>query len=165
MTILPETIRQLTVNAEAIRSLLQTVSPAQAAWKPDPQTWSMQEVIAHVYNEERIDFRKHLKEMFSSPPQPWSKWSQAEQAPITSLAEGLEGFLRERRDSLAWLEALQSPDWDIQVQTPWKPIRAGDVLVSWAAHDYLHIRQMNELLFAWNASQSAPYSVKYAGDW
>jgi hypothetical protein len=44
-------------------------------------------------------------------------------------------------------------------------LSAGDVLVSWVAHDFLHIRQLNEVLYAWNEKQASPYSVQYAGGW
>ena len=53
-------IRQLSDNAEAMRALVQPVSDEQAQWQPNPQTWSMKKVMEHVYNEERIDFRKHM---------------------------------------------------------------------------------------------------------
>lgn len=159
-------LRQLSSSAEAICALMHNVPAEQALWKPDPQTWSLHETMTHLYNEERIDFRKHLAEILSDPPQPWERFDPARLAAAESLEQALEGFLAEREASLAWLQALQSPDWDIQIKAPWGgPIRAGDVLASWAAHDYLHLRQLNELLYAWNARQAAPYSVEYAGDW
>lgn len=163
---LPDIIQQLTTDAEAIRVLLQGVSAKQGSWKPDPQTWSLQETMSHIYNEERVDFRKHLKEMFSDPPKPWGEWRAEEQIPITSLAQGLESFLLEREASIAWLKALKSPDWERATAAPWGgTIRAGDVLVSWAAHDFLHMRQLNELLYAWNMKQAELYEVDYAGEW
>ena len=73
-----EIIRQLTGNAEAWRALVQTFSNEQAQWKPNPETWSVREVMEHVYNEERIDFRKHLKEMLNDPPQPWGEFRREE---------------------------------------------------------------------------------------
>lgn len=161
-----EIIRQLSSGAEAIHALTQNVPAEQARWKPDSQTWSLQETMAHLYNEERLDFRKHLKEMLSDPPQPWQRFDSSELVVVESLEQVLDGFLSERGASLAWLKALESPDWNITIEAPWGgPICAGDVLGSWAAHDYLHLRQINELLFAWNAQHIAPYSVKYAGDW
>jgi hypothetical protein len=166
-----EMIRQLTSDAEAMRALVQTVSDEQAQWKPNPDTWSMKEVMEHVYNEERIDFRKHLKEMFSHPPQPWGEWRREEYIPVESCRQALEDFLAERKASLAWLMTLESPDWDKASSASFGPagdvltLRAGDVLVSWVAHDFLHIRQMNELLYAWNEKQASPYSVRYAGGW
>jgi hypothetical protein len=53
-------IKQLTNNAEIVRALVEPISENQANWKPDQETWNMKEVMEHVYNEERIDFRKHL---------------------------------------------------------------------------------------------------------
>ncbi len=127
--------------------------------------------MEHLYNEERIDFRKHLQEMFSDPPQPWGEYHRTEYLTVESCREALEGFLDERKASLAWLRSLESPAWEVTSQTPFGPpgevlvLSAGDVLVSWVAHDFLHIRQMNELLYAWNSHQASPYSVEYGGQW
>ncbi len=159
-------LRQLTSSAEAIRALAQNIPAEQAQWKPDPQAWSLQETMAHLYNEERVDFRKHLEEMLGDPPRPWGRFDPAALVAVDNLQQALEGFLTERGASLAWLRALEATDWNVQTEAPWGGmIRAGDVLASWAAHDYLHLRQLNELLFAWNARQAEPYSVQYAGDW
>jgi hypothetical protein len=165
-----EIIRLLHGNAQAIRTLVQTIPEEQTQWKPDPDTWSMKQVMEHVYNEERLDFRKHLKEMFSVPPQPWGEFPRQEVISVESCRQALDSFLMEREASIAWLSALESPDWDVEQRATFGPsevlvMHAGDVLVSWLAHDYLHIRQMNELLFAWNVKQGAPYSVQYAGGW
>jgi len=166
-----EIVRHLTGNAGAMRALYQTISEDQAKWKPDPDTWSLEEVMQHVYNEERIDFRKHLKEMLSDPPQPWGKSRPEEHISGIDWRQSLDGFLDERRASLDWLEALESPNWDKSSQVSSGPagdvwsLSAGDVLVSWVAHDFLHLRQMNELLYAWNEKDASPYSVQYAGGW
>ncbi len=164
-------VHQLTHNAEAMRALVQTCTDEQAQWKPGPDAWSMKEVMEHVYNEERIDFRKHLKEMFCVPPQPWGEWRREEYVTVETCHQALEGFLIERKDSIAWLRALETPNWDTASQAPFGPagdvltLSAGDVLRSWVAHDYLHIRQMIELLYAWNEKRASPYSVQYAGGW
>ncbi len=163
-------ITQLAADAQAIRALVGAVSDDQAQWKPAPDTWSMQQVMEHVYNEERIDFRKHLKEMFSDPPQPWGSGPES-WVGVASCRQALVGFLAEREASLAWLRSLESPDWEIESRASFGPgndvivLRAGDVLVSWVDHDFLHLRQMNELNHAWNEKQAAPYSVRYAGGW
>jgi hypothetical protein len=39
------------------------------------------------------------------------------------------------------------------------------MLVSWVEHDVLHLRQMVELLHAWNVHQAPPYALEYAGGW
>jgi hypothetical protein len=166
-----EIIRQLTVNAEAIRAMLQSITPEQVQWKPNPETWCIQQVMEHVYNEERIDFRKHLKEMFSNPQLSWESYHHDEFIPVESCRQALDAFLLERKDSIARLNSLQSPDWNITAQAPFGPgsevitLSAGDVLTSWVEHDYLHMRQMIELLHAWNEKQASPYSVQYGGGW
>ena len=163
-------INQLVVNAQAIRHLTESVSDEQAQWKPDPETWSLQEVMEHLYYEESMDFRKHLMEMFSEPPLPWGSNNPADYVKVESLQQALEDFLSERNASIDWLEVLKNPDWEAASKASFGleeelVLRAGDVLTSWVAHDFLHLRQINELLYAWNQKQADPYSVQYAGGW
>jgi hypothetical protein len=164
-----ETIRQLAANVEAICALVQGVSEEQARWKPAPGSWSLREVMEHLHNEERGDFRAHLQEIFSDPPQSWGAL-RVERVAAASCRTALDDLLTERQGSLVWLASLRSPDWERKTLARLGPtetmrLSAGDVLASWVAHDYLHIRQINELLYAWNVKQASPYSVEYAGEW
>ena len=161
---LAEIIRQLSANAKVIHSLALAFPEAHTRWTPNPQTWAMKDVMEHVYNEERGDFRKRLKVM-------WGQASTEEYRKTESCRQALEGFLEEREVSLAWLRSLDAPDWDASLlmhfgpeQTPFT-LSAGEALVSWVDHDFLHMRQMVELLHAWNEQQASPYSVRYAGEW
>ncbi len=171
MVNLEEIIRHMSGNAEAIRALAQTISEEQAHWKPNPDSWCLKEVMGHVYNEERIDFRQHLKEMLNDPPKRWGELHHEEWINVKNYRQALEGFIIEREASIAWLKTLESPNWDIKTQTSFGPdhvmitLSAGDVLLSWVEHDILHLRQMVELLHGWNVKQAAPYSVNYAGGW
>jgi hypothetical protein len=108
--------------------------------------------------------------MFSDPPQPWAPWSETEYLPLLDFPEALRRFLAERADSLAYLRSLEGADWDRSSTAAFGEnetvtLRAGDVLVSWLEHDFLHMRQMNELRHAWNVHQAKPYQVDYAGGW
>ena len=175
MVDIPTTIRQLSANARAIQSLVEGISPEQESWKPGPESWSLKDTLEHLYNEERIDFRKHLGELLHQPPQAWGTGGPEEWLRVSSCIEALQGFRGEREASLAWLQSLETspaaPNWSAEQAVPFGPsgermtIQAGDVLVSWVAHDHLHLRQINELLFAWNERQAAPHSVQYAGGW
>ena len=55
---------------------------------------------------------------------------------------------------MAYLSALQAPDWDRGEKTfrfgpsETMTLSAGDMLVSWVEHDILHLRQMVELMHA-----------------
>jgi len=75
----------------------------------------MTEVMEHIYNEERLDFRKHLRAMFGYPPLP------SERISVVDCREALEGFLSEREASIAWLATLGSPDWEATITLTFGP--------------------------------------------
>ena len=104
---LPEIIQQMTANAEAIRALVQVFPARDTLWKPNAETWAMKDVMEHVYNEERIDFRLKLKEILGESPHAWD-YASAE-----SCSQALEGFLSERAASIAWLQTLTTPDCEV----------------------------------------------------
>jgi hypothetical protein len=159
-------VRHLAANADAIRALVQTVSDEQAQWQPNPGTWSLLKIVDHLYNEERIDFRQHLQEMLHDPPQPWGGFHD-EYISVADYSQALDAFLAEREASIAWLETLDSPGWDLTIQATFVDetitLSAGDVLISWVDHDWSHLRQMIKLLHAWLEKETAPYSTMYGG--
>ncbi len=166
-----DVINHLRQNAAIIRLLVQDVANEAARWRPDADSWSILEVINHLYDEEREDFRVRLDLILHRPDQSWPPidppgWVTERQYNARSLSESLGDFLRERQRSLTWLEALQELDWATSVQAPWgKAIRAGDMLAAWTAHDLLHMRQLVALKWAMTRLDLAPYRVDYAGDW
>ena len=67
-----ETLFQaLAAGPEAVRRLLTGVTPAEARYKPQPDAWSMLEVVGHLYDEEREDFRYRLDVMLHRPHAKW----------------------------------------------------------------------------------------------
>ncbi len=163
-------IAQLERQAQGIRGLVADVSTDQARWKPAPDSWSILEVINHLWDEEREDFRARLKHILDGveglpPPIDPQGWVTARGYNTRDLAVSLAGFLEERDRSLAWLRGLNAPSWDSAVETPFGRLSAGDMLMSWLAHDLLHLRQLVELHYAYHKQQAQPYDVGYAGDW
>jgi hypothetical protein len=158
-------------NAERIRALASNIGPEQARWRPDPESWSILEVINHLYDEEREDFRVRLDITLHRPGEAWPPIDPAGNVTARRYNErepgpSLEAFLAERRDSLAWLAGLGSSDWGATYETRSGSLRAGDLLASWAAHDLLHLRQLVELNYLYAREVSLqPYAVQYAGDW
>ena len=61
----------LHVNSDVFKYLFQSVSDEQARWKPDEGRWSILEVINHLYDEEREDFRKRLELVLKNPEEQW----------------------------------------------------------------------------------------------
>lgn len=164
-------VARLSANAETIASLARNVSGAQARWKPSPDEWSILEVICHLHDEEREDFRQRVDFTLHRPREPWPPigpvgWVTTRGYNQRELPAMLDSFLSERRESLAWLESLATPDWSIAREHPAAGrMTAGDVLGAWVAHDHLHIRQLNQLHWQWLATQVAPASLEYAGGW
>lgn len=163
-------LRQLSANAAAIQHLVAGVDDQQAVWKPDAESWSILEVINHLADEEREDFRARVAFVLSGAPgdpppnDPVAKVTERSYN-TRNLGASVVDFLGEREDSLIWLKGLSQPNWDATYTAPWGSIRAGDIMVSWAAHDLLHVRQINELKWAYSEKLFAPYSADYAGDW
>lgn len=163
--------RQLVQQAQTIRSLVTDVTEAQARWKPTPEDWSILEVINHLYDEEREDFRQWIDSLLHRPGEAPPRidpagWVTARAYNQRDLAASLQNFLNERDQSVAWLHGLTSPVWDNTYHHPAGfTISAGEALVCWAAHDLLHLRQLIELHYAWQKVQAAPLSLAYAGDW
>jgi len=52
--------QELEHSTEMIRALLAGVDPEAARLKPSAESWSILEVVCHLYDEEREDFREHL---------------------------------------------------------------------------------------------------------
>jgi hypothetical protein len=162
-------IEQLTANAAALKALTAGISPDQARWKPSPETWSVLEVVNHLADEEREDFRPFVEWALGGPPkQPHDsdEWIATRGYNERDLAASVADFLQEREKSLAWLRGLSSTDWQTPVAYTYRPgFRAGDVLASWVAHDILHQRQLVELRYALAKVALSPFNVEYAGDW
>lgn len=167
---LNDAITQLENHAKAIHALTRGVSTQQGRWKPAPESWSILEVINHLYDEEREDFRVRLDYILHRPGQPWPPidpggWVTSRGYNQRDFEESVNNFLSEREKSLAWLPELASARWATICPTPWGQITAGDMFAAWVAHDILHLRQLVELHWAYHVDHVKPYTVQYAGDW
>lgn len=162
--------RELAYGAEIVRQLVAGVSQEEARFKPAPESWSILEVVAHLYDEEREDFRPRLDVALHRPDEKWpaidpAGWVTARRYNDRDLARTLDDFVAERAKSLAWLETLSAPNWDLEYRAHFGTIKPGDLLASWVAHDHLHTRQLVELKRRRVLRLTDPYSVQYAGDW
>ncbi|MFN2179415.1 MAG: DinB family protein [Candidatus Promineifilaceae bacterium] len=163
-------LKQLAGDMLRIRLLAQGVDDDQARWRPDADSWSILEVICHLLDEERKDFRVRLDITLHKPDETWpgidpAGWVTEHNYNEQVLAASLQAFQEEREASLAWLKRLEAPDWEASYEAPWGTMRAGDLLASWVAHDLLHMRQLVELHWAYNEQKVLPYSTRYAGEW
>jgi len=162
--------REMAGNSEAIRALVAGCPREQAVWKPNATSWSILEVVNHLLDEERDDFRRRIDEALHRRGAGWFRLDP-ERAAIErgynerDLGRSLDEFLAAREESIRWLAELGTADWTAMQGAPFGEIRAGDFLASWAAHDVLHMRQLVRLKWAYLVEALAPYDVRYAGEW
>ena len=159
---------QMEHNAETIGHLVWGISDAHAVWKPAPTSWSILEVVNHLYDEEREDFRVRLDIMLHRPGQPFPGIDP--EGVVTErrynerdMKDSLRDFLHERQQSVRWLHTLKSPNWDAVYEDKNLKLTAGDMFASWVAHDILHLRQLVKLRWLCTLRDLDPYKVDYAG--
>lgn len=163
-------IERLSKNAGALENLARVGSEEQAKWKPSPEKWSILEVVNHLYDEERDDFRFRLDSLLHRPEKLWPPidpqgWATERKYNERELDESLERFLEERRKSVEWLKEIKEPRLENIYEHPQGAISAGDLLASWVAHDFLHVRQLARLHWQYLNSICAPHRTAYAGEW
>jgi len=109
--------QDLARGAEIIRALIMGVTQAEARFKATPESWSVLEVVCHLYDEEREDFRQRLDIILHRPTEKCPPidpvgWVTTRGYNERNLAETLDSFLAEREKSLTWLKSLSTPNWE-----------------------------------------------------
>jgi hypothetical protein len=164
-------ISQLSTNSISIQQLLENITQDQSTWKPQESDWSILEVINHLYDEEKEDFRFRLSHLFSGKNNPWpknnpQKWVYERKYNQREIYKSIDNFLNERLNSLEWLTKQDVIDLTASYPiTANNELLAGEILSSWVAHDLLHLRQLIEIKFKYCQLMCSPYSTEYAGDW
>lgn len=163
-------IDQLARNGEEFRVAFGGLRKAAFQWRPAPDKWSPLEVLCHLHDEEREDFRARLSHVLTNPevappkidPVAWvSERRYAEQDP----GEVLRKFVLERTRSVQWLRSLTDAPWNNAYQHPTAGALSGDLLLAnWVAHDLHHFRQLNNLRYGYLASECG-VPLDYAGTW
>jgi hypothetical protein len=162
--------QELQHSTEMIRALLAGITQEEAQIRPNPESWSILEVVCHLYDLEREDFREHLdfilhrqqEEYHAIDPQAWITERRYNEQDFQTMQEK---FFAERQKSLKWLKEISNSDWDTTYTSQYGSISAGEMFSCWVAHDNLHIRQFVELRRARLENITKPYPIEYAGEW
>lgn len=162
--------QELQHSTGMIRALLTGITQEDAEVRANPESWSILEVLCHLYDEEREDFREHLDSILHRTNEEWApfspqKWVTERNYNQQDFVAMQEKFFSEREKSLEWLKGLSGANWATTHSSSFGSLQAGDMFASWVAHDNLHIRQLVELRRARLESITKPFSVAYAGDW
>ncbi len=162
--------QELVNSTEMVRALLFGITQEGARVKPNAESWSILEVICHLYDVEREDFREHLDFILHRQSEDWhtidpQDWVKSRKYNEQNFDDVLNKFFEERRKSLEWLKGLSNANWEITYTSQYGSVPAGEMFACWVAHDNLHIRQLVELRRNWIERITQPYDIQYAGDW
>ena len=164
------TIQELSKNRNVFETLLTGLSKEEYLWKQSSAKWCLLEIICHLFDEEREDFRARTKSVLETPSKTLTPFDPMEWVLQRNYIKMdyntvLTGFLKERRHSVVWLQSLQSPKWENAFLHPKLGSMSANLFLSnWLAHDYLHIRQIIKLKFDYLKEISGE-KLNYAGDW
>lgn len=163
-------ISELEKNKNAFKYLLEDLSSEFYLWRKSDNKWNLLEIVCHLYDEERDDFRARVKSVLDNPsaellPIDPTGWVISRNYRMHDYSEKLKDFISERENSIAWLRKLQNPQWENSYSHPkLGPLTAKMFLVNWLAHDYLHIRQIIRIKYDYLEITTGE-NLLYAGEW
>ena len=162
-------ISKLSHNRDVLKAQLESKPREEHTFKPTPDKWCMLEVLCHLVDEEKEDFRTRVEYVLRDPNEELPKfdptvWPMSRKYIDQDYELKLSEFMAERTRSIEWLESLDKPQWSNAFQHPkLGPMSAEFFLANWLAHDYIHIRQLNRLAFEYLQHQSG-LDLSYAGN-
>jgi hypothetical protein len=163
-------IAALERNRAVFNAMLRDAPTELRTWRPRPDHWNLLEIVCHLHDEEREDFRARLRSVLEDPSKPLPMidpqgWVNRRDYMGQDFDAKLEDFLAERDESIRWLRSLEDPAWDNAHQHPkFGPVRARLFLVNWLAHDQLHMRQITKVSYLHLCATSVE-PMDYAGEW
>jgi hypothetical protein len=163
-------IDELNKNKNVFKILLSNLSKEVCVWRSEPQKWCLLEILCHLYDEEREDFRARVKYILENPGQSLpsldpDSWVQTRKYIEKDYETVLSEFVEEREISVKWLSRLADPSWNNISHNPQLgDISANRIFINWLAHDYLHIRQIIKLKYDY-LKNGSDEDLSYAGNW
>lgn len=154
---------------DALRALLPWEDLALLREREAGGRWSPLEILAHLEEEERRDFRVRARiaaegrpfepDMAIDPP----GWVTSHRYNEMDPRQVMDAFARERAASVAWLSTLEPSTLERAVDLPMGTFRCGDFVAAWRLHDLLHARQLSTALAILTARRLGEWKVGYAG--
>ena len=161
---------ELERNKEVFRAMLEGVGPERYTWRSEPGKWCLLEIVCHLYDEEREDFRARVRSVLEHPQTPLAPidpqgWVSGRNYMDQNYKKMLKDLLAERDASVAYLRSLKEPRWDNTYQHPKLGVMPASLFLhNWLAHDHLHIRQITATKYKYLQAHSAD-PLSYAGEW
>ena len=102
-------ISKLEVNKGVFESLLSHQSEATYLWRPQPDKWCLLEIVCHLLDEEREDFKARVQHTLYTPledlvPIDPQSWVKSRDYLSKKYNKTLQTFFKERDASVNWLK-------------------------------------------------------------
>ena len=133
-----------------LASLVAGLSANQLAYRPEPAKWSIQEVVAHLADDELVGGYR-LRMILSSPGtaiQAFDQdvWARTGRYATTDVTASVELFRVLREANLRLLRSLTDEEWDmfgIHTERGVESVR--DTAMYFAGHDINHFQQIEAI--------------------
>ena len=133
-----------------LASLVAGLSAKQLGFRPGPAKWSIQEVVAHLADDELVGGYR-LRMILSSPAtaiQAFDQdvWARTGRYDSRDVSASLELFRVLREANLALLRSLSAEEWDmfgVHTERGVESIR--DIAMYFAGHDINHFQQIDAI--------------------
>lgn len=163
-------VEQFQRNKQVFYDLFKNENEKLFLWKQSPDKWCLLEILCHLYDEERMDFRFRTKWVLERPnqvPPPFNPidWVKEHDYMGQDYDVMLKNFIKEREFSINWLGSLGNVNWNNSFEHPKLGLMTAEYFLNnWLAHDYLHIRQITKLKFDFLIHRFKK-NLDYAGKW
>jgi len=134
-----------------LAAMISATSAEDRAWRPGPDRWSIDQVLAHLADSEVNNFNRRLRAMAAggSPKLPVYDQEGAVSAGRFDGVAELERLCERRAATLEWLRGLPpGVENSDGIHGELGRITFGELLHELAFHDLGHIRQIAELVRA-----------------
>ncbi len=165
-----ELIETLNSNLEVFTGLLKVRGEDMIRWKQSDEKWSLLQIICHLVDEEKEDFRERVAYTLETPGKHPPKinpaaWVEDRKYADQDFEEKVNEFVHERKRSVEYLRSHMDSNWDSFYEHEIKgPLSAKFFLKNWVVHDLLHIKQILRLKYDYlKSADNKP--IDYAGKW
>lgn len=146
----PYLMTGLRTSPKLIRRLAGRLA-AEPSFRPDPERFSVHEVVCHLADWEPI-LRERMVSAVEQPNPTIAAYDEGERATAYaswSFEASLDLFAKERATTLAWLSDRAPTDFERPLIHPERgPMVMNDVANMLVGHDLYHIEQLDEMVHA-----------------
>ena len=137
--------------ADRLASLIAGLSAGELARRPAPEKWSIQEIVAHLADDELVGAYR-IRLILSAPGaeiQAFDQavWARTGRYGTRDVGESLSLFRLLRQANLGLLHSLSAEEWDmygVHAERGIESVR--DIAAYYAGHDINHFKQIEEIL-------------------